>query len=435
MSSATLTHTFNEAGFEAFLATRDEPDWLTELRREAWQHASEMAWPDRREEEWIRTDIRVFQIEKYGLPATESQDVPPRAQLREGVDFGGNIETVDSHIISEDLDPELAAKGIVFGSLERICKENPEAVRPFLYTVFDPDYDKFAALHAAFWSGGQFLYVPRNVVIDKPLYIGSALTEGGTDTTHTLIVLDEGAEAVVLHESNGADEDAGGLHLGAVEIVQKPRSILRYNSLQEWGLKTYHFAHQKASVDRDAQLQWTIAAMGSHLSKVNQTVDLVGPGADCQVNGVMFTEGRQHISYHTLQHHRAPNCHSDFLYKSAQQDKSRTVWKGMIKVDEIAQKTDGYQRNDNLVLSRHSRADSIPGLEIEADDVRCTHGSTTAKVDEEQIFYACCRGFTREEASRVIVTGFFQQIFDRISMESVRNALGAAIARQVREYV
>jgi Fe-S cluster assembly protein SufD len=307
-------------------------------------------------------------------------------------------------------------------------------VRQFLFTLFDPDYDKFAALHAALWSGGQFVYIPRGVVLDRPLHIGSVLSPGGTDTTHTLVVLEEGAEATVLHECNSTDQDAGGLHLGAVEIIQKPGSHLRYVDLQEWGHKTYNFSHQRARIDSDSTLQWTIAAMGSMLSKVNQSVDLVGPGADSQVNGVMFTEGRQHIAYHTLQHHRAPNCHSDFLYKSAQQDKSRTVWRGMIKVDKVAQKTDGYQRNDNLVLSPSARADSIPGLEIEADDVRCTHGSTTAKVDEEQIFYARCRGFTRKEATRMIVSGFFQQIFDRITIESVRDALGAAIARQVREY-
>ena len=200
------------------------------------------------------------------------------------------------------------------------------------------------------------------------------------------------------------------------------------------GLKCQHFAHQKARVGRDASLQWTIAAMGAGFAKVNQTVELVGKGASSQVNGVMFTEGRQHMAYHTLQHHIAPNCQSDFLYKSAQQDHSRTVWRGMIKVDKAAQKTNGYQRNDNLVLSHTSRADSIPGLEIEADDVRCTHGSTTAKVDEEQIFYALCRGFTRKEAVRMIVTGFFQQIFDRITIESVREALGHSIAQQVREY-
>ncbi|MEL7337123.1 MAG: Fe-S cluster assembly protein SufD, partial [Planctomycetota bacterium] len=262
----------------------------------------------------------------------------------------------------------------------------------------------------------------------------SAISNGATDTQHTLIVLEEGAEATVLHEVNSDDNGDGGLNLSAVEIVQAPGSHLRYVNVQEIGQKAFQFAHQTASVDRDAQLQWTIAAMGSAMAKVNQSVRMVGEGAGCQVNGVMFTEGRQHLAYHTLQHHCAESCRSDFLYKAAQQDNSRTVWRGMIKVDQKAQKTDGYQRNDNLILSNRARADSIPGLEIEADDVRCTHGSTTAKVDEEQIFYALCRGFTRKEAVRMIVTGFFQQIFDRITIESVRDALGESIARQVREY-
>ena len=431
----TKAPTFDATGFDDFISSRKEPDWLIAMRREAWQHAAAMQWPERRHEEWIRTDIRAFQINKFGVPGLQAGTGSAAVQqLRDGVDPAGAIETVDSCLTSESIDPSLSDQGVVFGGLERICAEQPDLVRRFIHTAFDPDYDKFAALHAAFWSGGQFLYVPRGVVIDRPLHIGSTMTDGGTDTTHTLVVLDEGAEATVLHESNSSSPEARGLHLGAVELIQKPGSHLRYVNVQEWGHKTYHFAHQKAVVDRDASLQWTIAAMGSMLAKVNQSVDLIGPGADCQVNGVMFTEGRQHLAYHTQQYHRAPNCHSDFLYKAAQQDRSRTVWRGMIKVDKDAQQTDGYQRNDNLVLSNHSRADSIPGLEIEADDVRCTHGSTTAKVDEEQIFYARCRGFTRKEATRMIVSGFFQQIFDRITIESVRDVLAAAIARQVREY-
>lgn len=435
----TTTNGFDATGFDALLQSHSEPDWLTSLRREAFEHADAMEWPHRRHEEWIRTDIRAFQLSKFSLPALEASaadyaSVPRSHQLVEGVDLGGRVETIDSVITKETLDEDLAAKGVVFGSLSKLAETHPELVRPYLFTAFDPDHDKFAALHAAFMSGGQFLYVPRGVVVDRPLHIGSILTDGGTDMTHTLIVLEDGAEATVLHECNSTDPNASGLHLGAVELVQKPGSHLRYVNLQEWGHKTYHFAQQKATIDRDSSLQWTIAAMGSMLSKVNQSVDLVGVGANSQVNGVMFTEGRQHLAYHTQQYHRAENCRSDFLYKAAQQDKSRTVWRGMIKVDPIAQKTDGYQRNDNLILSNSARADSIPGLEIEADDVRCTHGSTTAKVDEEQIFYARCRGFTRKEATRMIVSGFFQQIFDRITIESVREALGAAIARQVREY-
>ncbi|MEE2936908.1 MAG: Fe-S cluster assembly protein SufD, partial [Planctomycetota bacterium] len=408
----TSLSTFDSAGFESFVASRPQPDWLSALRREAWQHAESMQWPDRRHEEWIRTDIRTFQIQKYPAPvetdATSAVDVLAKMasihQLRDGVDLAGSIDTFDSHLVNESIDESLAAKGVVFGSLERIAADHPDLVREYLYTAFDPDYDKFAALHAAFWSGGQILYVPRGVVVDRPLHIGSVMSDGGSDTSHTLIVLDEGAEATVLHECNSVTADSKGVHLGAVEVIQKPGSHLRYVNLQEWGHKSFNFGQQRATISRDSTLQWTIAAMGSMLTKVNQTVELTGPGANSQVNGVMFTEGRQHLAYHTQQHHRAVNCHSDFLYKAAQQDQSRTVWRGMIKVDEEAQKTDGYQRNDNLVLSASARADSIPGLEIEADDVRCTHGSTTAKVDEEQIFYAQCRGFTRKEATRMIVS-------------------------------
>lgn len=447
MTTATLpeTLTFDRAGFDAFLESRDEPGWLVDHRRQMFDAAESMDWPARKHEEWIRTDVRAFQLHKF---APSLADVPPEDfageyhQLLAGnpgsdqqtLDTGGRLETVNSRVVSSDVDESLTAKGVVFGSLDALAATHGDLIREHLHSVVEPTYDRYAATHAAFWSGGQFLYVPRGVVVDRPIHIGSLLTDGGADTTHTLIVIEDGAEATVLHECNSLSPDAGGLHLGGVEIVQRPGSHLRYVNVQEWGHRAYHFAHQKATVDRDATLQWTIAAMGSRLSKVNQSVDLVGPGADSQVNGVMFTEGRQHLAYHTLQYHRAPNCHSDFLYKAAQQDNSRTVWRGMIKVDKVAQKTDGYQRNDNLILSNRARADSIPGLEIEADDVRCTHGSTTAKVDEEQIFYAMCRGFTRKEATRMIVTGFFQQIFDRITIDSVRNALGAAIARQVREY-
>lgn len=435
MTATATTTRFDAAGFEAFLASRDEPQWLTTMRREAFDHFQTMEWPSRRHEEWIRSDLRLFKLDKYEVPVSVGDTPPAEGVLGDGVDLGGKMLTVDSHVRRESLTEELAAKGVVFGSLDRIASAHEDLVRRHLFTAVDSDYDRFAALHAAFWSGGQFVYVPRNVVVSQPLHLATLLGDGKVDLAHTLIVLEEGAEATVLHEAHSTDRNASGLSLGALEIIQRPGSHLRYVSLQEQGYKTFQFAHQHAVIDRDASIQWTLGAMGNGFAKVNQSVALVGPGADSQVNGVLFTEDRQHIAYHTLQHHIAPNCHSDFLYKSAQQDHSRTVWRGMIKVDKAAQKTDGYQRNDNLVLSDHARADSIPGLEIEADDVRCTHGSTTSRVDEEQIFYARCRGFTRNEAIRIIVTGFFQQIFDRITIESVREALGRTIARQVREYV
>ncbi len=436
MNTATIQPTFTDEGFETFLQERDEPDWLVDDRRSAWKTFCELDWPSRRHEEWMRTDIRAFKLDRYSLRFEETaMEETPSALLTEGVQLGGYSESLDSQPIESRLDPKWTRKGVLFGSLDELVTEHGHLIRPHLLRrAVNPGYDRFAALHAACWSGGHLLYVPRGVVVDEPLHALSAMTDGGVDLSHTMVVLEDGAEATMLSETASTGSHSGGFHCGAIEILLGPGANLRYVNLQDCGNGAWYFAHQKAVVDRDASLQWTIAALGSRLSKVNQHVALVGEGANCQVNGVMFTEGKQQLTYHTLQHHVAPHCQSDFLYKAALQDRSRTVWRGMIKVDPDAQKTNGYQRNDNLLLSERARADSIPGLEIEADDVRCTHGSTSGKVDEELIFYAMCRGFTRKEATRMIVSGFFQQIFDRITIESVRDALGLAIAARVREY-
>jgi Fe-S cluster assembly protein SufD len=453
MPQTTSTELTQDA-FDSFLASRLEPSWLTDLRRNAWKAFCELPMPHDlpagpRLEEWRRTDVRRFHFEKFPLPnvgtgtqaatnghaadwQTTSQHMP---LLIAGVDLAGRTAASDSRPVNSSLDPALAAKGVLFGSLDELVQQHGPKIEPFLFTrAVDPFYDKFSALHAACWSGGMVLYVPKGVVIDRPLHMFSALSAGQSDFGHALIVLEEGAQATVLAETASHDAAATGLHCGAVEILVGPGAKLRYVNLQNWGTGVWHFAHQKALVGRDASLQWTIGALGSRLAKVNQHVALVGEGAHAQVNGVMFTDGNQHLSYHTLQHHEVPHCTSDMLYKGALQGESRLVWRGMIKVDRDAQKTDGYQRDDNLILSEAARADSIPGLEIEADDVKCTHGATAGRVDDEQVFYAQARGLTRKEAIRMIVAGFFQQVFDRITVESVREALGHAIGRRVREY-
>lgn len=429
---------WNAEAFQEYVQQLDEPQWLTDLRTEAFETFQRLNWPTRKEEEWMRTDIRGFNLAKFEPPdlkATVDGAALPHGLLAEGVEIGGQVLTLNGRTGRSQLRDELKAQGVIFGDFSQLVSEHGDLLRKFLFQgEFDPNFDKFSALHAAFFSGGQFLYVPRNVRVEQPLHALNLIGDNGIDLGHTLIVLEEGAEATVLSETASLENDQPGLHCGAIEIIVGDRANLRFVNLQNWGPKVWHFAQQKACVGRDANLLWTLGALGSRLSKVNQHVSLVQPGAHCEVNGVLFTEGKQHLSYHTQQYHRAPNCTSNFLYKAALQDQSRTVWRGMIKVAPGAQKTDGYQRIDNLLLTEHSRADSIPGLEIEADDVRCTHGATTGRVDEEQIFYAMARGYTRKEAMRMIVTGFFQQVFDRITLESVRDALGHAIARRVREY-
>lgn len=435
MNQSTITTGFSQQAFDEFLQNRDEPGWLSDLRRAAWKTFNDLPIPSRKEEEWLRTDIRLFRLHRYGFPVPPAtEEKLPSPLLTQGVELAGQLTLVNSREQSSRFDSRWADRGILFGSLQKLLQSHGDLLKPHLLSrAVDPHTDKFSALHAACFSGGTLLYVPRGVNLEQPLHVLSTMTDGGVDLSHTLVILEEGAEATLLVETASTTSDGSGLHCGATELLVGPGANLRFVNLQNWGTGVWHFAHQKALVESDAYLQWTTSALGSRLAKVNQHTSLVGRGASAQVNGVMFTEGKQHFSFHTLQHHEAAHCTSDLLYKGAQQDHSHMVWRGMIRVDKGAQQTNAYQRDDNLILSENARADSIPGLEIEADDVVCTHGATVGRVDEEQIFYARSRGYTRQEAISMIVAGFFQGVFDRIPIPSVREALAEAIGRRIRE--
>ena len=221
------------------------------------------------------------------------------------------------------------------------------------------------------------------------------------------------------------------MHSGAVELFVGKGAKLRFVNVQNWDASTWHFSRERALVGADASIQWTVGGLGARLAKVNQEVALTGQGANAQVNGVMFTTGKQHLAYFTRQDHAAPHTRSDLLYKAGLKDHSRIVWKGMIRVEKDAQRTDAYQKDDNLILSDHARADSIPGLEIEANDVRCTHGATAGRVDEEMVFYLQARGIRKPTAIRLIVEGFFANVYDRITLEPVRETLRQAVAAKL----
>lgn len=436
MTIAITKSGIDQATFAALQAERSaEPAWLAERRQKSWSAFEAANWPASNDEEWMRTDIRLLKLDKFSLAQSDAASNPDAALLAKGVDLGGRVESVNGRAIVSELDADVAAQGVIFGGLGKAVSEHSDPLQAaFAREVVSSTYDRFAMLNDACWTGGVVLHVPKGVRVEKPLHAISRLAgEGASDFSKVIVVLEEGAEATLLMETASDDPTAAGLHNGTIEIVVGKGAKLRYVNLQNWNSKTWHFAHQKATVGQEAQLQWTIGALGARLAKVNQRVALAGKDSDAQVNGVMFTEGKQHLCYNTHQHHEAPFCHSDLLYKAALQDASRTVWRGMIKVDEAGQRTDAYQRNDNLMLAKTSRADSIPGLEIEADDVRCTHGSTSGRVDDTMIYYAMSRGFTRQEAVRLIVTGFFQQVFDRITIDSVREALGEAIGTRVQD--
>jgi Fe-S cluster assembly protein SufD len=428
---------FGEDAFHDFMKGRDEPGWLTRRRREAFARFQAFAWPNARDEEWRRTDIRGLRLDAFG----------PQGALEPSSQDRGDLDdvwaTLSSHYATgiEHVNGALARQadasrlgGAVFVDLNQAVKDHPELLQRHLLTeAVKPSDDIFAALHAAFWTSGTLLYVPRGVKLDTPLFslIGLA-REGRVDLSHTLVVLEEGAEATLVRESAGRGGDgAASLHVGAVELLVAQGARLQFVNIQNWDDATWHFSRERAVVGRDARLQWTVGGLGSRLAKVNQEVALEGQGADAQVNGVMFTTGRQHLAYFTRQDHIAHHTTSDLLYKGGLKDKSRIVWKGMIRVEKDAQRTNAYQKNDNLVLSESARADSIPGLEIEANDVRCTHGATAGRVDEEMIFYAQARGIERQTAIRLIVEGFFANVYDRIAIEPVRETLRQAVATKL----
>ena len=448
-TSAAPVHsaTFDRAGFDRLLADQQSgqaaPAWANDRRRAAFDRLESLALPDRRDENWMRTDIRLFKPKAWGPRRRPGPEAPvPTGLLADflagdisggesffdeaprttgtSTQLAGRLLSLDGHVLHEQLDPALAARGVLFGSAERLLASHGDLFERHWFSVIDSTCDWFAALHAAFHTASTVLYVPPGVRIAEPLHVLSGLGEGGVDTSHVLVVLGEGAEATVLTETAGGGSAGGagsGFHCGGTEIVVGRNAFLRMVNLQNWSTGVWHFARQKAVVHEQGRLQWTLGALGSRLSQVAQDVALAGRNASAQVNGVMFTEGRQQLVYNTLQHHEAPGCKSDLLYKGGLQDRSRLVWRGMIKVDKAAQKTDGYQRNDNLMLSREARADSIPGLEIEAD---------------EQIFYAQARGLSADEAARLVVAGFFQQVFDRITILPVREALARAIGSRIR---
>jgi Fe-S cluster assembly protein SufD len=455
--SVPRTTAFDGDALDRLIAAHPLPDWAAERRRAAFERLASLGLPDRRDENWMRTDIRLFKPQAWAWQETVAPgSQPPAGLLAEAITSGtaatgplfedgsggaardtslaGRLVSLDGHVLHESLDPALTRQGVAFGPAERVLAERGAALEPHWFSVIDSARDWFAATHAAFHRASAVLHVPAGVRIAEPIHVMAAISDGGIDTSHVLVVLEEGAEATLLTETAGGGPvgTPGGFHCGGTEIVVGRGAFLRIVNLQNWNTGVWHFARQRAVVQANGRLQWTLGALGSRLSQVAQEVALVGQAADAQVNGVMFTEGRQHLVYNTLQHHEAPACRSDLLYKGALQDRSRLVWRGMIKVDKAAQKTDGYQRNDTLMLSNESRADSIPGLEIEADDVRCTHGATSGRVDAEQVFYAQSRGLSADEAARLVVAGFFQQVFDRITIAPVREALARAVSSRIR---
>ena len=374
--------------------------------------------PSTTDEPWRFTDLKGFDPDSFVSNGHVGSQTPAQAA-------GSmlDLEVAALATVSEDgIEIERAPEGITF---------EPLRDHELLGTLVGAD-EKFAAHNAALWEHGLLVQVPKGVVLEQPLYVRIANSrDGGALFWRLLVVAEPESRFSVVEEYASARPDLAGYSNAVSELFVGQGAKVEYVSLQNLSAETWHFASHRARVDRYAELDWVAGGFGSKKGKTRIQNDLAGSGATSRVTGAYFADGEQHLDYDTFQEHIAPNTTSDFAFKGALRDHATAVWRGMIKVEKDAQKTNAYQENRNLILSERAHADSIPGLEIEANDVRCTHGATISPVNRDELFYAMARGISRGEAERLIVRGFFTDVLNRIELEPVREAVTEALEARI----
>ncbi len=386
------------------------------MRAELLERYRSLPLPSTRDEHWRFTDLAGFDPDAWSAEATSAPAVESLLEL--DVAASATIDESRVHL-------EGAPEGVRF---EALTDDHP-----LLGSLVKPD-DKLRAHNAAVWQHGLLVHVSAGVELSKPLYLRVASgVPGGSVFWRVLVVAEPGSRFTVVQELTSAEPELDAYLNGVVEVIVRDGAKAEIVNLQRLSSKAWLFASCHASVERDAELDWVEGGFGSARGKVWIQNDLAGRGATSRVTGAYFADGTQHLDYDTYQLHAAPDTTSDFAFKGALRDSAATVWRGMIRVEEGAQKTNAYQENRNLLLSKTATANSIPGLEILANDVRCTHGATLSQVDREQLFYLMARGLPRSTAERMIVRGFFQDVLDRIELEAVRDAVGAALEARIPE--
>jgi Fe-S cluster assembly protein SufD len=386
------------------------------VRAEALERYRELPVPDTTEEHWRFTDLRGFDPEAFAVGG-EADVAPPESML--------HLDVAAMATITENgIEISQAPKEIRFEPLDEAHER--------LGSLVGWKDDKFAAHNAAAWNHGLLVHVPGGLELDRPLYVRVVNSvEGGSLFWRLVVIAEEGSKFSLVEEYSSISPSLSGYSNAVVELFVEQAAKLEYVSLQNLSQETWHFASHHARVERDAELDWVSGAFGSKKGKVRIQNDLAGPGATSRVTGAYFADSDQHLDYDTFQEHMAPDTESDFAFKGALRDTATAVWRGMIRVERDAQKTNAYQECRNLMLSPTTHAVPIPGLEILANDVRCTHGATVSRVDREQLFYLMARGLPRAEAERLIVRGFFQDVLDRIELEPVRAAVTSALEARI----
>ena len=426
--ASVSTETFDERALEALPegARSTAPQ-----RRQALELFRSMPVPSQETEEWRYTDLSEFELdfEPFADGGT-AEDLNRHGLLAaaaiSGERAGLQIQR-NGTVLSTQRSGALEDRNAWFGSIDEALETRRELVEPHLHTLVPADRTKFTALHAAFRTGGTFLHVPRDTAMQLPIQTLTYLdADGAAIFPHTLIVVEPGSDVTFIDRYASPDLERAFSN-AIVEIFVGDGAQVRYASIQEWGNGVTHLGIQRATVGRDATFRSLNIGFGASLARAEAETVLAEPGGFSEMLGVFFADGEQHFDHRSIQDHVAPNCTSDLLYKGALRDHSRAVYSGWVHVRPDAQKTNAMQTSRNIVLSEHAKADAIPNLEIEANDVRCGHAASVGPVDEDAIFYLTSRGIPRDEAERLIVSGFFQEVLDRVKIEEVREGAEQAI--------
>jgi Fe-S cluster assembly protein SufD len=422
----------------------DEPEWLCERRAHAWSVYEATPMPTTKLEQWRYTDLkRKLDLDPLRLPgAAPASDDPSgwperlRAAIDADREASGHIVVIDGHVVHADVDAALEKQGVILASLRDAVAQHGALLEEHLATEAVPaEEGKFAALNAALWADGVFLYVPRGVRLEAPVRVTRWFTESGAAyLSRVLIVAERDSQVSYVDEVLSDDFAAQTFTSTAVEVIARDGAQVQYVAVQRLGSGAFYQSVQRTLAGRDAKLDTLNVALGASVSRVDLNARLLGPGANSDMLGLYFGDGSQHFDFNTSQDHVSPNTASDLLYKGALDGASHGVFRGIIRVHPGAQRTDAYQTNRNLLLSPDARADSLPNLEIEADDVKCSHGATVGELDAEAKFYLMSRGLDHIQAERLVVMGFLGEVLARLPLGGVVEKVTRVIEKKLAQH-
>lgn len=409
------------------------PEWFRASQSDYWDQYVRTPMPLRREQAWRFASVSALDLGGYSAPLAVSPEAAEELIARsQGLEeTAGRMIFANDRLLSQKaISEELIAQGVVWASLETALEEHPEIFREhFMTQEVVLGSRKFAALHRAMVSSGTFLYVPKNVEIKLPLEVFHWLqgTDGST-FPHTLLVAESNSKVTVLDYFQSADRKAGGLAVGVNDLILGAGAKVNYVCVQDWSDEVRAFQINSTQIGRDAHATGLVLNLGAKYARHESVSRLAATGGRSDMLAVNVAAGEQEFDQRTLQDHQAPNTESDLLYKNSLSDSSRTIFAGLIKVEPGAHQVDAYQKVRNLLLSDDAEANSMPGLEILADQVKCSHGATSGQIDEEEMFYLLARGITPDVARQLIVKGFLNEAIERLGDARLVSRLNELVA-------